>query len=298
MYRGYMRIRNWCFTAWNDKFLNCDIDLIQYLGYGIEICPETGNRHFQGYVEFKKAFTLGMVKKAFDDKTVHLEARKGSQKQAVDYCKKDGEFNEIGELKVQGKRTDIDIKRQEVEDGCTMNEMIETATSYQSLKMAELLLKYKEKKRPIQPILVKWVYGETGCGKTHNCFVDYPLVFRPIKSNEYKWWDGYDGQKEVLLDDIRGNICSFLRLIELTDIYPFKVECKNGSREVQFDTVIITSPYKIEDFCEMYYSKKDKYEQLWRRCGYKQYYCEKIINCPVEETFEYRCTEVHVQKSR
>lgn len=285
-----MRLRNWCFTAWTDSFLTCDEDAIQYLGYGIETCPKTDKKHFQGYVEFKKAFTMKSVKSIFNDNTIHLEPRKGTQKQAIEYCEKDGDFYEFGEPKRQGSRNDLQTMREEIANGADMSSIVQTVTSFQALRGAELLLKYCEEPRPVQDIEVLWCYGETGSGKSHFAYQNYQNIFRPI--NE-KWWEGYDGHDCILFDDIRGTNVSFERLLQLCDKYPFRIETKGGSRQVKYTKIVFTCPWSVKDFCTKFYSSSDKYSQLYRRIT-KQIYFEKIIDCPVEETYSYRSTEVGI----
>lgn len=285
-----MRSRNWCFTAWNENFLTCPEDVVQYLCYGIEYCPDTGTKHYQGYCEFKPAFTMSRVKVLFNDNSVHLENREGTQKQAIDYCKKGGDFYDFGEPKKQGKRNDLQTMREEIENGADIGTIVKTVTSFQALRGAEILLKYCEKPRDIQDINVFWNYGETGSGKSHFAYQNYQNVFRPV--NE-KFWEGYDGHDCVLIDDIRGDFCTFARLLQLTDKYPFRVETKGGSRQALYTTIIITCPWDVQKFCEKYFCASDKFEQLYRRIT-KQFHCEKVIDCPVEETYLYKCTEVGI----
>jgi len=55
---------------------------------------DEGTPHLQGYVQFAQAKTLTAVKKVMP--RAHLEPRKGTVDQAVEYCKKEGDFEEFG----------------------------------------------------------------------------------------------------------------------------------------------------------------------------------------------------------
>ena len=63
-----------------DKFLIC---------YGLEV-GEQGTPHVQGYAEFKNPKKFNTVKNLFP--RAHIERAKGSRKQNIEYCSKDGEF--------------------------------------------------------------------------------------------------------------------------------------------------------------------------------------------------------------
>lgn len=69
---------------------------------------ESGTRHYQGFIIFENAKRLSWLRNHFTPRA-HYEAARGNSKQASDYCKKDGDFEEYGEFPgKQGKRTDID----------------------------------------------------------------------------------------------------------------------------------------------------------------------------------------------
>lgn len=64
--------------------------------------------HFQGYIELTKVMRFTALKKIFNDNTLHIEPRKGTQQQAIDYCQKlESRVQEpviFGEPTQQGKR--------------------------------------------------------------------------------------------------------------------------------------------------------------------------------------------------
>lgn len=83
------RLRNVCFT-WNNPEGEIDFEPteMEYLIYQEEI-SESGTYHFQGYCEFKKQLGLARAKALLGGATVHVERRRGSQAEAIKYCKKD-----------------------------------------------------------------------------------------------------------------------------------------------------------------------------------------------------------------
>lgn len=120
------RYRNWCFTAYS----NPTIPDCKYCIYQTEICPTTNKEHYQGYIEFKDKYSMKKIKELFNDNTLHLEVRKGSQKQAIAYCSKSESRKEgtkpivIGKPLGQGHRTDLDEIFEDIEEGCTAKEIL------------------------------------------------------------------------------------------------------------------------------------------------------------------------------
>lgn len=95
--------KHWCFTvnnwtAANDELLKAlgTTDGTSYLVYGYEE-GENHTPHLQGYIAFARRKRFNQVKDVLPA-GAHIEAKKGSPKQAADYCKKDGIYQEFGEL--------------------------------------------------------------------------------------------------------------------------------------------------------------------------------------------------------
>lgn len=215
---------------------------ISYMVCGDEVCPTTQRPHLQGYIRWVSAKTFKAAKKWFCLDKIHIEVAKGNDFHNQKYCSKENLFLEVGEPTKQGKRTDIERAIDIVKNTNSVASVLEEVNNYQAVRHCELYLKYKEPKRIIAPIEVIWIYGKSGTGKTRKVYDDNPSedIFRPVS---YKWWEGYDGQKTVLIDDIRRDFCKFHELLKLLDIYPFRVETKGGSRQVQFTKIYITAPY-------------------------------------------------------
>lgn len=75
-----------------------------YLVFGRET-GEQNTPHLQGYFILQTKHNLTWIKRRISDR-IHLEISRGTPLQASNYCKKDGDFEEFGELQSQGKRTD------------------------------------------------------------------------------------------------------------------------------------------------------------------------------------------------
>lgn len=97
-----VQTRHWCFTLNNwtaaeeDRLKTVSTSLT-YIVFGYETAPTTGIQHLQGYVIFPRIKRLSEAK-ALLGQRLHLEPKRGTPRQASDYCKKDGLFFEHGEL--------------------------------------------------------------------------------------------------------------------------------------------------------------------------------------------------------
>lgn len=123
-----MRFRNICFTSFNEVAPVFDEESMAYMIYQQEKAPTTGKLHWQGYVEFKEQTTTKNAKRFLGDST-HLEARKGSQEQAINYCKKSDTavpdtMKEQGKKNRPGGRSDLDSMTECILSGCTTLEIL------------------------------------------------------------------------------------------------------------------------------------------------------------------------------
>jgi len=235
------KTRGFCFTVFSQFTLDElkeKFECAEYYIFGEEVCPDTGRNHLQCYAYFKNARSLKSVNKMIPD--VRLRIANGSPQENYVYCSKEGKFHEKGICPQQGKRTDLDEIREIIKETNSMAKVVEVATSYQSVKMAEQILKYHEKPRNFKPEVI-WLWGPTGTGKTRtayeilgeDCYTCLPTG---------RWFDGYDAHENVLIDDIRGDFMKFHEFLRLLDRYAFRVETKGGTRQFLAKKIVITCP--------------------------------------------------------
>lgn len=249
--------RSWEITVWDPT--EEDVAWVKNVEYSsIYIAKEAGEAgrlHLQGRIIFQRVYRLAALKKLHP--TAHWEITKAEQD--WNYYKKLGSEVIIDDIKQKGQRVDIEQIKKKLKTTNSVGAIVEEA-SFQTVRLCEKILQYNEPQRVIGPIKVVWYWGPTGTGKTRKVFDLHPQaeVFRPVS---YKWWEGYDGHKVVLLDDFRKDFCKFHELLTLLDIYPYRVETKGGSRQIQADTFYITSAFGPADL----YDGREDIEQLLRR---------------------------------
>lgn len=91
-----LKYKFWCFTSFDENEPTYDPIKMEYMVYvyGIETCPTTRSRHFQGFVCYKQRQRFSDVSKMVS--SGHVEKCKGSFDQNVVYCKKSDNFKEFG----------------------------------------------------------------------------------------------------------------------------------------------------------------------------------------------------------
>lgn len=229
----------------------------RYIIVGNEHAPTTGTPHHQGYITFLYPQRVNTVK-AMLPHGCFVECARGSAVQNRKYNTKEDMLMEEGVIPRKGRRTDIEEVREAVYSGANMNEICDIATSYQSIRTAEVLLKYKERTRDWETQVV-WYWGPTGTGKTRTAKEEAGDYW--ISGKNLKWWDGYDAHENVIIDDFRGDFCTFHELLRILDRYPYRIECKHGSRQLLARKIWITSAYHPS---KVYQTVEDK-AQLYRR---------------------------------
>jgi len=238
------RTRNFTFT--HNNYVSTDAyDTIdcQYVVYGKEV-GEQGTPHLQGFIRFKDAKTLKAAIKAL--KGAHVEIAI-TQQQAIDYCKKDGQFTERGQMPIEPKEKGRKEKRRwddirlAAEEG--RDEDIPADIRFNAPRIIDYhrnkFLRSQHLDDTEEPML--WYYGPSGSGKSRKAREENPSAF--LKTCN-KWWCGYVDQPTVLIEDfdkIHSVLVHHLKI--WGDRYPFPAEVKGGSIKIRPKKIIVTSNY-------------------------------------------------------
>lgn len=268
-----MSSRNWCFTLNNyteEEEAAIKAWEVKYIVFGHEVAPETGTPHLQGYVEWKGTKKLTTLKKLNDH--IHWEIAKGDRNDNRTYCTKGTDIYEpIKTEKRQGKRNDIEIVKAMVKDGKSAKTIWDAAPSFQAMKMAEIGLKLYEPRRNWKPT-VRWYWGPTGSGKTRTAVEEAGDDYW-MSGKNLKWWEGYDGHENVIIDDFRADFCTFHELLRILDRYEYRVETKGGSRQLLAKNIWLTSCHPPD---KVYQKSDEDVKQLLRRIDVTIYMAQKL----------------------
>lgn len=226
---------------------------IKYIIYQREVAPTTGRHHYQGYVEFKKNLTIKQAKSVLNDDTVHLEARKGTQQQAIDYVSKlstaipETQFT-WGEPGRQGARTDIKKTKaallSNIDSSTNVRDFaIANPDLYVRMHQGIDKLVYHHKKPRDFKTEVHIFWGVSDSGKTRKVYDDALASNQSVyKKPNGQWWDGYEGQDVVLIDDYDSEcVLPFREFLQLNDRYPHQVPIKGAFRQFTSKKIVYTS---------------------------------------------------------
>jgi len=230
---------------------------MQRVGYLVaqeEISPSTGQHHYQVYCQMKRKCRWQAVAKVFNlpKGSYHAEVARGTWEDNRKYCSKEesrapGTFPLIlGEPVTQGQRTDLTQLTNMVSSGASMQQIAQA--------MPKEYLKYHRGVQALQAALAKprdatcpnvvWViWGSTGTGKTTKAHRELRSRFDEryyVKETMTTWWDGYQGEPGVLIDDYDGN-WPISYLLTILHEHPEQTQVKGAFTKLRAKFFVITS---------------------------------------------------------
>lgn len=252
------RARGWLFTINNYTDQHQDVlrGLAQqpgcrYLIFGREVGEETHTPHLQCYVYYNTLKSFDQIKELLPY-GAHIERANGTAEQNKKYCSKtdkggSGDYEEFGECPMsQAEKGQRGAEFWREQRNIIENGELEDIDDKLFITNHSAILSIRRGKMETHPnldhtTLHDWFYGGPGTGKSFAARQQYPEFFDKLLN---KWWDGYQGEDAVLLDDLDINHAKLGSHIKRwADIYPFKAEVKYGAIQIRPKKIIITSNY-------------------------------------------------------
>jgi hypothetical protein len=240
--------RNWVGTLNNwtvDEYVQLhSIEGYKYICIGKEVCPSTGTPHLQMCFFFKNAKRISFLKKI--NGRAFWDRMNGTQEQAADYCKKDGDFEEWGEFSTPKQKGETQKIRFERAWELAKEGNLDDIDSDIKLRFYGTLKRIKHD-HMLQEILtdtesqMEWYCGPSGTGKSRKAREENPDAYLKMCN---KWWDGYEGEDVVLIEDFDKKHDVLVHHLKIwADRYPFLAECKGSSVKIRPAKIIVTSNY-------------------------------------------------------
>lgn len=211
---------------------------VKYIKGQLEKGEETGYLHWQAVVCLIKKQRLSGAKKLFPNSS-HLEPTRSAA--ANEYVWKDetsqGERFEFGEKPVQRNNAkDWDAIWDSAKKGDIMSIPADVRLRcYSTLKKIEKDYMVPEAMERQVTVFI----GPTNVGKSRKAWELAGLDAYPKDPNT-KFWDGYNGQENVVIDEFRGRI-DISHVLRWFDRYPVCVENKGGGVVLRAKRIYITS---------------------------------------------------------
>ncbi len=219
---------------------------------------EDGTPHLQGYCVFINRVRLTQAKKIWP--RAHLEMKRGTPLEAMEYCKKDGDWDEWGKIpKGPGEREKADWQTyyEMAKDGD-----LEDIPAVYRIRYYHAFKRIRQDNPPepedLKTKLNYWVLAPSQHGKS-----TYARKRWGPKSNLFdkapnKWFTGYKGEDNILLDDFGPKQCRYLGwyMKRWADLFSFPMETKGGGTQIRPKHIIVTSQYTIEQCFE------DEFERI------------------------------------
>lgn len=211
---------------------------------------ETGTQHIQGYFELRNKKGIRGIKLIKGFETCHLQKANGTAQDNITYCSKpEGRIKgpyRFGSQMRQGVSQSLIslndmISRKEV---TSMEEIRKTFPHeyYHHGRMLQKALNDNQIQRNWKMETYIFV-GTTGVGKSCYAWKKWPeaynVVYPTSKGNKW-WWNFYEGQETIIMDEWREQM-KFDDMLKLLDRYPLTVEGKGTVLKFRSKRIVITT---------------------------------------------------------
>lgn len=259
------KYRGWAMTIYDlndlETFKN---DIHRYKVSGREICPESGNTHYQSFIYFDNAQSFKRMIKKYPRSRCRPIYKPPIAN--ATYCKKDKDVVcESGDCPEQGKVKATELKKM------TNKEIIELdPRCHKAYINARDLLNYEiDVDEWDKEVEVYYIDGPSGSGKTQTCKEiiranknKYGKTFNEVK-HKGEYWLGVSDSKICVYDDFRPSHMPASEFINFIDYHTHKMNVKGGCITNNYNLIIITSVVPLEN---IYNNMEDEEpRQQWMR---------------------------------
>lgn len=245
---------------------------------------ESGTPHYQGYIKFSQTRRLNWVRETIGFGGPHLEPAEGTDEECIRYCTKadthvEGPYWFPSEEAVrghrQGVRSDLAALAEAAKAGQSLVEISEICPATY-IRNYRGIAHYRGLHNPAavdrNTVEVVCLYGPSGVGKTHwaRRTLGCP-VFEPEVKKDQVWFNGYSGEKILLLDEYAGQlpIPVFNRIC---DPYAYQAPCKMAPYEpAQWTRVIVLTNLRPDAWYPVTHHDATQIQSVYRRVGYGPY---------------------------
>ena len=270
-------VLRWVFTSWDDEPpWDEDRDArvererpFAFMGFQSERGEEEGNLHWQGFVIFNNRMSALQVRRLFDFKSCYLRPMRGSPAQCITYCSKsktkdntpermgkDGQsYREFGDR----PRGTITEQYENIEAAVQAGaSFVAIAQQFPSAAMRyaggiSKLIQTLTKPKQYRHIDVRYLWGDTRTGKSWAFSELFPNGYKKVqdvgRQDQVGFWEGYENQVEILLDDFRFD-WPLRQLLEILDGQKMTYRVLYGSRYANNIVFFITSndPFDLHKY--------------------------------------------------
>lgn len=271
---------------------------LEYACMADEIGLNEKTSHTHIFIYFNSRVRFSTVKKAFP--TAHIEQSRGSIEQNIAYVEKsgkwendikhgtkiDGTFEEIGnrpKSENHGKNADMAELYDLVKLGWTNSQILEYNNDYilymertERLRTILLTEKYKGTRR--LDLVVTYIYGVTGSGKTRSVMDEYgdSDVYRVT---DYRHpFDSYNCQPVLVFDEFRSSLM-IKDMLNYLDIYPIELPARYSNKYACYNKIFIISNWCLEkQYADLQQDDEESWNAFLRRIHkVKVFYDDKVV---------------------
>lgn len=224
---------------------------IEELVIGEEDHRDQEGKHMHVYIRYRSVveWKAGQDPRKWDieGRHPHVEVTR-SRKKTIEYCLKEDKKPMVEGVDVESLRK----KKRSYKDCLEMglDQLFDEFGPVQFPRAVAGIQLYKLMKQTAaeaEGCRGVWIQGRPGAGKSHLVETKYPDAYRKPQN---KWWDGYEGQEVVILEDLDGPYLNHYLKV-WADKWRASGEVKGGTVPLMHKMLVVTSNYSIWQIVEM-----------------------------------------------